>query len=136
MSDEEHATALGHCKDAPHLRIIAVHGVGHGDADQTFSELLEMACVNTQPEVNPWGAGIAPVSGRQGMRFLPGGVLYLAQWLPLGAIDAQELGSDGVVALQHTFQKVLRTWRFFEPETADKIGAAAQALCDEHGLAA
>jgi hypothetical protein len=127
-------TVSGHCKDGPHLRVIAVKGVGRAANEQTFREIVSMLCPNTKPESNPWGAVIAPNNAKQeGMHFLPGGVLYIASWLPTGADEARAAGAGWQVGLQHTDEKKLTTWRLFQPDVADEIGEAAAALCAKHG---
>lgn len=119
--------ALDKCKHVKNLRILVEVGEAHTLADTEVTFIEVMACRNDS-SYHDWGALLRPTTRAQGMHLFPDSVDLLIAHFPIVADEARAKGAGFNVALQHDFNKQLKTWRRFDPDSADGIAAALAAL--------
>lgn len=126
------------CKPASHLRVVVrINPDAHGSADQSVRDIETLVCRNTKEGIGEpaWGALIAPAGKVIGMHLYASAVKLIAHQFPLVAAEARATGQpDAAVSLEHPVLTVFRSWRDFEPDTADEIAAACEQILVAHGL--
>lgn len=120
-------TGQGHCKHPSHLRVIVQAGVGHSVGDTTVRVLDPMVCVNATG-YHSWGALLHHAGKQEGLHLFPDAVDFMVSHLTMAAAEAREAGGMACVAIQHTFDKKLITWRLFTPDAADQLAADLEQI--------